>query len=149
VARISPYVHFGQLSPRLVLAEAEQAGGTAIAKTFMRRLVWRDLAYWQLHLWPGMVTSAIRPHYAAHEWRTDPAMLRAWQRGRTGFPLVDAGCAPCESDLRHSTKCGVLVGGWESGTRQGRNLQWLQMRVHNPIVPAKDQRWYRILGCWL
>ncbi len=64
VSRLSPYLHFGQLSPRRVVAEAARRGGATVSKTFMRRLVWRDLAYWQLHHWPSMPRLPIRPQYA-------------------------------------------------------------------------------------
>lgn len=91
VSRLSPYLHFGQLSPRRVLYDAMRQGGATVSKTFMRRLVWRDLAYWQLHHWPSMPREPIRPQFALQEWREDKEMLRAWQKGTTGFPLVDAG----------------------------------------------------------
>ena len=42
-----------------------EAGGKALSKTFTRRLIWRDLAYWQLHHWPAMAAVPMRPHYAA------------------------------------------------------------------------------------
>ena len=51
-------------SPRLVLDRANQKGGSSISKTFMRRLVWRDLSYWLLHHWPHMPSKPMRPHYA-------------------------------------------------------------------------------------
>ena len=50
-------------SPRLVLDLADRKGGATVSKTFMRRLVWRDLAYWQLHHWPAMAVRPIRAHY--------------------------------------------------------------------------------------
>ena len=91
VSRLSPYLRWGQLSPRLVRARLAAANCRAVSKTFWRRLVWRDLAYWQLWHWPGMAVAPIRSAYAAQRWRDDPAALAAWQRGRTGWPLVDAG----------------------------------------------------------
>lgn len=51
-------------SPRRVLYDASRKGGATVSKTFMRRLVWRDLAYWQLHHWPSMPKEPIRPQYA-------------------------------------------------------------------------------------
>jgi deoxyribodipyrimidine photolyase len=72
VSRLSPFLHFGQLSPRLVIAEARKRGGMAMSKTFMRRLVWRDLAYWQLHHWPTMPLHPIRKHYSGQVRRQSP-----------------------------------------------------------------------------
>eukprot|EP00884_Botryococcus_braunii_P006520 jgi/Botrbrau1/1586/Bobra.0185s0008.2 len=91
VSRLSPYIHFGQLSVRLLQHRLQAAGASAVSKTFWRRLFWRELAYWQLHHWPAMASTPIRPHYASQVWRDDLSALRAWQRGETGFPLVDAG----------------------------------------------------------
>eukprot|EP00892_Ulva_mutabilis_P003954 jgi/Ulvmu1/1930/UM012_0090.1 len=91
VSRLSPYLHFGMISPRTVMARLAAAGAKSVSKTFWRRLVWRDLAYWQLHHWPRMPTHSIRPAYERQAWAFDAATLRRWQAGRTGFPLVDAG----------------------------------------------------------
>jgi deoxyribodipyrimidine photolyase len=61
------------------------------SRTFWRRLVWRDLAYWQLHHWPQLPTRNVRSQYESLQWAHNPEHLAAWQQGRTGFPLVDAG----------------------------------------------------------
>ncbi|KAI8468759.1 MAG: hypothetical protein J3K34DRAFT_459699 [Monoraphidium minutum] len=94
VSRLSPYLRCGQLSARLVWTRLKAAQARVVSKTFYRRLVWRDLAYWQLHHWPDMAARPIRSHYGGMEWASGPeaaARLKAWQRGQTGFPLVDAG----------------------------------------------------------
>ncbi|QDZ19871.1 cryptochrome photoreceptor [Chloropicon primus] len=91
VSKLSPYLHFGVLSPAHMANRLEKSGCEAASKTLWRRLVWRDLAYWQLHHWPRMPTQPIRRFYEEHEWREDAEALERWKRGRTGFPLVDAG----------------------------------------------------------
>ena len=94
-ARLSPYVRFGEVSARTIYNEVARRHGVGRARTFLRRLVWRDLAYWMLRRFPAMPDRSLRPHYEAQRW-TDAsspkgaALLAAWQRGRTGYPLVDA-----------------------------------------------------------
>ena len=88
-AVISPYMRFGQLSPRTVFHAVVQRHRDK-ARTFLRRLAWRDLAYWMLWKLPCMADEPIRPQYAFQWWDSDAAALRAWQRGYTGYPLVDA-----------------------------------------------------------
>jgi len=88
-AVISPYMRFGQLSPRTVF-HAVVARHRDKARTFLRRLAWRDLAYWMLWKLPCMAEEPIRPQYATQWWDSDAAALKAWQRGNTGYPLVDA-----------------------------------------------------------
>ena len=86
-AVISPYLHWGELSPRLVLHEAFVG---KIAAKFRRKLAWRDLSYWLLSMFPDMDSRPIRPPFAHMAWNTDRSLLAKWQRGNTGFPLVDA-----------------------------------------------------------
>ncbi|XP_018519383.1 deoxyribodipyrimidine photo-lyase [Lates calcarifer] len=85
---LSPYLHFGQLSPRWLLWDAK--GARCRPPKFQRKLAWRDLAYWQLTLFPDLPWESLRPPYKALRWSSDRGQLKAWQRGRTGYPLVDA-----------------------------------------------------------
>ena len=57
--RISPYLHFGQISPRAVLTEARHMK----SPKFLRKLAWRDLSYWLLTLWPDLPSMPTRLHY--------------------------------------------------------------------------------------
>jgi len=86
-AVISPYLHWGELSPRLVLHEAFVG---KIAAKFRRKLAWRDLSYWLLSIFPNMDREPIRPPFKNQKWNTDRSLLKKWQKGLTGFPLVDA-----------------------------------------------------------
>ncbi|XP_029010334.1 deoxyribodipyrimidine photo-lyase [Betta splendens] len=85
---LSPYLHFGQLSPRWVLQAAKRT--CCQTSKFQRKLAWRDLAYWQLTLFPDLPWESVRPPYKALCWSSRRDHLKAWQRGRTGYPLVDA-----------------------------------------------------------
>ncbi|MDH5256290.1 MAG: DNA photolyase family protein, partial [Gammaproteobacteria bacterium] len=92
-SRISPYLHFGELSPRQVVAalrEAHPQGGAG-PDAFLRELGWREFAHHLLHHFPHTVEAPLDARFARLDWRRNPAQLRAWQRGRTGFPIVDAG----------------------------------------------------------
>ncbi|XP_059916089.1 deoxyribodipyrimidine photo-lyase [Gadus macrocephalus] len=85
---LSPYLHWGQISPRWLLWDAKSA--RCRPQKFQRKLAWRDLAYWQLSLFPALPWESLRPAYKALRWSSDRGHLKAWQRGRTGYPLVDA-----------------------------------------------------------
>lgn len=89
-SRLSPYLHFGEISPRLIWQEVRKAaGGTADA--FLRELIWREFAHHLLFHFPRTTNAPLREEFAAFPWQTDARALKAWQRGRTGYPLVDAG----------------------------------------------------------
>ena len=91
-AVISPYLRFGELSPRSVLHAVQAALGARAPPTFLRRLAWRDLAYWALWRFPTLADKSFRPHYEAQPWTVDPsnALFESWCAARTGYPLVDA-----------------------------------------------------------
>jgi deoxyribodipyrimidine photo-lyase len=95
-SRLSPHLHFGEVSPRqcwqLAVAGREMALQTdAALETFLKELVWREFSYQLLFHWPTLPDQPFRPEFAAFPWETDAAKLKAWQRGRTGYPIVDAG----------------------------------------------------------
>jgi deoxyribodipyrimidine photo-lyase len=95
---LSPHLHFGEISPRrLWYAVREAVGGTPAAKitgspeVYLRELGWREFANHLLYHFPHTTDAPLRADYARFPWANDPVGLRAWQRGRTGFPIVDAG----------------------------------------------------------
>jgi deoxyribodipyrimidine photo-lyase len=94
-ARLSPHLHWGEISPRQVwrTIESRAAAGNlpdAQATAFLRQLAWREFSHHLLFHWPDLPDKPWQPAFASFPWRKDPALLAAWQRGRTGYPLVDA-----------------------------------------------------------
>ncbi|WP_033923408.1 cryptochrome/photolyase family protein [Sphingomonas sp. 37zxx] len=87
-SRLSPHLHFGEISPRDAWG---LAGGGEKATTFHKELAWRDFAKGVTLERPDYAYTNGRPKFDAMPWRDSPAELRAWQRGRTGYPIVDAG----------------------------------------------------------
>ena len=63
----------------------------AACEAYLRQIGWREFAHHLLFHHPESPEQALRPEFAAFPWKTDPATLRAWTRGKTGYPLVDAG----------------------------------------------------------
>jgi len=90
-SRLAPHLHWGEIGPRQILAALHTAGITAPG--YVRQLIWREFAYHLLHHFPHTPTAPLDGRFARFPWRADPdgRLLRAWQRGQTGIPLVDAG----------------------------------------------------------
>jgi deoxyribodipyrimidine photo-lyase len=84
-SRMSPYLRFGHISPRQLWHAAPAAD------KFLSELGWREFSYYLLFHSPDLATRNWQPAYDAMAWRHDKPALRAWQRGQTGYPLVDAG----------------------------------------------------------
>lgn len=91
-SRLSPYLHFGEISPRQIWHRVAKAGGSV--QTFLGEVAWRDYAQGIIRQFPDYGTANAREAFDALPWRTGKdaqADLRAWQTGRTGYPIVDAG----------------------------------------------------------
>ncbi|MEM9590768.1 MAG: deoxyribodipyrimidine photo-lyase [Pseudomonadota bacterium] len=92
---LSPYLHFGEISPGQVwhaAAHAVAANGAIEkgANSFIREIGWREFSYHLLVAFPDLPDIPLRPEFRNFPWRTDPDALTAWQRGQTGYPVVDA-----------------------------------------------------------
>jgi deoxyribodipyrimidine photo-lyase len=85
-SRLSPYLHFGCISPLEVAQRADEVGGSA---PFVRQLAWRDFFHQLLTARPETSHEDMRPR--GNRWSTDSDALEAWQQGQTGYPIVDAG----------------------------------------------------------
>jgi deoxyribodipyrimidine photo-lyase len=93
---LSPHLHFGELSPRQVwhAVSVQLAADPALngsGWSFLRELGWREFCLHTLDESPWMPDEPLQKRFARFPWSQDRSGLRAWQRGRTGFPFVDAG----------------------------------------------------------
>ncbi|PLX37997.1 MAG: deoxyribodipyrimidine photolyase [Hyphomicrobiales bacterium] len=96
VSRLSPHLHFGEISPRQLYARIRFASGAdpALARDgekFLAELGWRDFSHHLLWHFPTLPDENWKPAFDAYPWRESAEDLAAWQQGSTGYPLVDAG----------------------------------------------------------
>ena len=93
VSRLSPYLHFGQISPNQVwhaALEYREAAGSNL-DTFQSELGWREFSHHLLYYNPQLPDEPLQQKFAGFEWARDEQALRRWQQGQTGIPIVDAG----------------------------------------------------------
>jgi len=97
-SRLSPHLHFGEIGPRQIWHGLQQfARDSGLPETvwrgsqFLAEVGWREFAHHLLHHFPRTPVEPLRPEFAQFPWRTHADWLRSWQRGRTGYPIVDAG----------------------------------------------------------
>jgi len=102
-SRLSAHLHFGEISPRQLWHAArsrrsvDPESGRQIDK-FLSELGWREFSHHLLHHFPHLPERAFRENFSDFPWLGDAAKLEVWQRGRTGYPIVDAGMR----ELRHT-----------------------------------------------
>ncbi len=96
-SRLSPHLHFGEISPRQIwhAVQAElaknHAGLEKNADKFLSELTWRDFAYYMLYYFPELPEKPFDKKFEDFPYVTDRKSLHAWQHGLTGYPIVDAG----------------------------------------------------------
>jgi deoxyribodipyrimidine photo-lyase len=86
---LSPYLHFGEIGPRQIVAELNAQ--SVQAEAFVRELGWREFSHHLLYHFPHTCDQPLDPRFENFPWDKNAAGLKAWQRGMTGIPLVDAG----------------------------------------------------------
>ena len=92
-SRLSPHLHWGEISPTQIWQALQERRGKGV-DTFRGELLWRDYAQNVICQFPDYAGQNHRREFSRLPWRTGEramADLRAWQRGRTGYPIVDAG----------------------------------------------------------
>ena len=151
-SRLSPHLHFGEISPgqvwRAVLETRNE--NAAACQAYLRQIGWREFAYYLLHHHPESPQEALRHGFAAFPWRMDPKWFEAWRRGRTGYPLVDAGMR----ELRHtgwmhnrvrmvaaSFLVKHLLIGWQDGAA------WFWDTLVDADLANNTLGWQWVAGC--
>ncbi|MEO8364647.1 MAG: deoxyribodipyrimidine photo-lyase [Pseudoxanthomonas sp.] len=113
---MSPHLHFGEIAPWRIAAQLEHARTAANAEdmdSYLRELGWREFAYHLLHHFPETTTRNLNPRFDSFDWAAaNAAWLQAWQHGRTGVPIVDAGMRELWHTGYMHNRVRMIVGSW-------------------------------------
>ena len=151
-SRLSPYLASGQLSPRQVWATAHAAGlaSSKDAFKFLSEIGWREFAYHLLVHFPHTPEQSLGDAYRHFPWQEDPALLRAWQRGETGYPIVDAGMRELWHTGWMHNRVRMIVGSllvkhllqpWQAGAR------WFWDTLVDADLASNTMGWQWSAGC--
>jgi deoxyribodipyrimidine photo-lyase len=120
---LSPHLHHGELGPRQVWhALARHDHGAP----FLRELGWREFAHHALQAFPALPDQPVRAEFRRFGWQSSTPLLRAWQKGQTGYPLVDAGMSQLWTTGWMHNRVRMVVGSflvkhllcpWQDGER--------------------------------
>ena len=156
VSRLSPHLHFGEISPRQIWAAVTDAtGGDPLsskgAETYLREIGWREFAHYVLYHWPHTPEQPLQERFAAYPWRKEYAeLLQAWQQGRTGYPMVDAGMRQLWQTGWMHNRVRMLVASflvkncripWQEGAR------WFWDTLVDADLASNTLGWQWTAGC--
>jgi deoxyribodipyrimidine photo-lyase len=86
-SKISPYLAFGNISIRELWHKADGHEG---ADFYQRELGWREFCYYLLAHWPQIIEEPFQEKFKNFTWEENNDYLKAWQQGKTGYPIIDA-----------------------------------------------------------
>lgn len=108
-SRLSSYLHFGCLSPREIETMLPSGKG---ADAWHRQLCWRDFYHYVLLKFPSNNKQEFQEKYRSLRWSDDKKLLKAWQTGQTGYPVVDAAMRQLNSEGWMHNRARLIVGSF-------------------------------------
>lgn len=154
VSRLSPHLHFGELSPNQAWYAVSKDGLaqdlTVGADRFLSELGWREFSYNLLYNVPTLPTQNLQKKFDRFPWRDDAVALEAWQRGATGYPIVDAGMRELWRTGYMHNRVRMIVGSflvknlllhWQHGAR------WFWDTLLDADLASNSASWQWIAGC--
>ncbi|MFS8086985.1 MAG: cryptochrome/photolyase family protein [Acidobacteriota bacterium] len=154
--RLSPHLHFGEISPHQVWRALAQAASRQTdgmlrgAEMLERELLWREFAHHVLHHFPHTPDAPLNPRFAAFPWRRAPKLLAAWQQGRTGIPIVDAGMRELWATGSMHNRVRMITASfltkhmgldWRAGAR------WFWDTLVDADLASNTLNWQWVAGC--
>ena len=157
-SRLSPHLHFGEISPMQIAWALEervhQAGDSSRfggAECFLREIGWREFSQHLLFNFPGMPEKNLNPRFDEFRWGSEDATsIKRWQRGRTGIPIIDAGMRELWATGIMHNRVRMLVASfltknlrqhWHHGQR------WFWDTLVDADLANNAQGWQWTAGC--
>lgn len=154
VSRLSPHLHFGEISPQQVWAQAQQAGLEQRAEDdldcFLSELGWREFSTYLLYHRPSLTRENLQRRFDRFPWGEDRSLLQAWQRGQTGYPLVDAGMRELWQTGYMHNRVRMVVGSFlvkNLLTHWHHGEDWFWDCLVDADLASNSASWQWIAGC--
>ncbi|MEC8977696.1 MAG: deoxyribodipyrimidine photo-lyase [Pseudomonadota bacterium] len=150
VSRMSPRLHFGEISPNQLWYMARATGVDKHVDHFCSELGWREFSYSQLYHNPNLPRQNLQPKFDGFPWIENEKHLRAWQKGQTGIPMVDAGMRELWQTGYLHNRVRMIVGSflvknlrihWHQGER------WFWNTLVDADLANNSASWQWIAGC--
>lgn len=155
VSRLSPYLHFGEISPRQIWYAIKSKVNTddnykTNAEAYLRQLGWREFAYHLMFHFPLTVKHPLKEKFIKFPWKKDVKALQAWQKGKTGYPIVDAGMRQLWATGWMHNRVRMIVASflvkdllidWQTGER------WFWDTLVDADLANNVLGWQWIAGC--
>jgi len=151
-SKLSPHLHFGEISPERIFEEVRKMKFINIGsqKKFLSEIGWREFSYNLLFNYPNIRSEPIQKKFIKFPWKNNLSYLNAWKEGKTGFPIIDAGMRQLyETGWMHnrvrmivgSFLCKNLLLHWKEGEK------WFFDSLVDADLGSNSAGWQWIAGC--
>lgn len=112
VSRLSPHLHFGEISPNQIWFKAKAMGDDKNIDHFCSELGWREFSHYLIHHFPLMLEDNLNSNFDAFPWDNNADFIQSWKSGETGYPIIDAGMKELwETGYMHN-RVRMIVGSF-------------------------------------
>lgn len=151
-SRLSPHLHFGEISPVQVWNHLASAlpGDEWRHSQYVSEIGWREFAYHLIYHFPDTASKPLRPEFESFPWDNDQEHIRDWQRGMTGYPIVDAGMRELWATGWMHNRVRMIVASflvkhllvsWQEGSR------WFWDTLVDADLASNSLGWQWAAGC--
>ncbi len=150
-SRLSPHLHFGEISPRQIIntvfSSVKSSAGT---ESFLSEIGWREFSAHLLFHFPHMSEAPFRTEFEPFVWQENPELLAAWQKGRTGYPIVDAGMRELWQTGWMHNRVRMIVASFLTkdlllSWREGE--AWFRKTLLDADAASNIANWQWVAGC--
>lgn len=150
VSRLSPHLHWGEISPNQIWQAVSLLPETENTEHFLRELGWREFSYSLLYYFPELPEKNWQEKFNRFAWRRDARALSRWQRGLTGYPIVDAGMRELWQTGYMHNRVRMIVGSflvknlllhWREGEA------WFWDCLLDADLASNSASWQWVAGC--
>lgn len=152
-SRLSPHLRFGEISPHQVWHVTRKAASRSLKKdadAFLREVAWREFSYYQLFHFPELPWKNFQSKFDSFPWRHDENLLKAWQKGKTGYPIIDAGMRELWQTGTMHNRVRMIVSSfltknllidWRDGAA------WFWDTLVDADLASNSLNWQWVAGC--
>jgi deoxyribodipyrimidine photo-lyase len=149
-SRLSPYLHFGLISPHQIWYSLHFYETNSNIEHFCMELAWREFSYSLLYHFPSLPSKCLQSKFDHFPWQDNPSLLKKWQKGLTGYPIVDAGMRELWKTGFMHNRVRMIVGSflvknllihWQKGQ------EWFWDCLVDADLANNSAGWQWIAGC--
>jgi deoxyribodipyrimidine photo-lyase len=154
-SKLSPFLALGLISPRHIWYKSQQEialnpSKKAAVEKFLSEIGWREFSYHLLFHFPTLPDKNLRKNFDTFPWQPDPIALKAWQKGQTGYPIIDAGMRELWHTGWMHNRVRMLVASflikdllipWQQGEA------WFWDTLVDADLASNSASWQWVAGC--